>query len=636
MTEWLDARRSDIRMSFMLCALWSFGISNGAEPASYSEPEILTDFYRIAVSGGYITKFDPLVSLNNVGRVAYIANRTGGQSVFSGAPFSNPVVASFVNPAGNRRYGFAQISDNGSIVADEAVSISPPAYLIRIWTGGMSSTATFPGGTGFAPRAMLDDLGGFVFRDPSSRIFYYTKTGPTALIASPSIGFGNLGRSPGLSDDGKASVFFGNFDDDADGPGTVQPGIFIRFRDSSGGWTVSPRRLAGSASNATFDPGEAVWTNLGSGGTKGNVIPSSPADYKIVRIRSFLPDGAISGLTQGPVRMLLTAPNGKRFGIDASTGTRYSEIPGSYYEPIVPILDGETDLSEEQIRSHAATADYEAYVENVSDGEFKVELFGTSAGMFAAQLAFHSGSGRTTRFDLADSIRPGEKRSHSIQMTNSALVPQILLNPQSQNAGRGGAVSFSCAAQGTDPLSFQWLRGLEPLKDSERVFGAQSSILTITQLQNDDEGAYTLRVRNAAGSATSIAATLSLAQLGQSFGQWASAHGLDAGQDGVGGDPDQDGLPNLVEFALGLDPKVSSQFPIVTSLREGRVSLIYERSKMAQGISIISEASRDLTRWTTDGVVVLKLNEPASVETWSASIPVIESAHFLRLRISVP
>lgn len=97
MIDGLGARRIGLQLASLLWFVSSFP-SSGSQPTSYGEPEVFTDFYRIAVSGSDIAKFDPLVSLNNLGRVAYIAHRAGGPSVFSGAPFETLTVASFATP----------------------------------------------------------------------------------------------------------------------------------------------------------------------------------------------------------------------------------------------------------------------------------------------------------------------------------------------------------------------------------------------------------------------------------------------------------------------------------------------------------------------------------------------------------
>jgi len=61
---------------------------------------------------------------------------------------------------------------------------------------------------------------------------------------------------------------------------------------------------------------------------------------------------------------------------------------------------------------------------------------------------------------------------------------------------------FSVLASGTGPLSYQWRR------EGADLAGQTSASLTLANVQASDAGAYTVVVRNAAGSITSQAAIL--------------------------------------------------------------------------------------------------------------------------------
>ncbi|MBC7169885.1 immunoglobulin domain-containing protein [Candidatus Bipolaricaulota bacterium] len=82
--------------------------------------------------------------------------------------------------------------------------------------------------------------------------------------------------------------------------------------------------------------------------------------------------------------------------------------------------------------------------------------------------------------------------------------PTITTPPQGETICAGGAVTFSVAASGTAPLTYQWA------KDGTAIPGATSSSYTINPVSASDAGTYTVTVRNAAGSATSSAATLTV------------------------------------------------------------------------------------------------------------------------------
>ncbi|OHE89066.1 MAG: hypothetical protein A3G75_16625 [Verrucomicrobia bacterium RIFCSPLOWO2_12_FULL_64_8] len=68
----------------------------------------------------------------------------------------------------------------------------------------------------------------------------------------------------------------------------------------------------------------------------------------------------------------------------------------------------------------------------------------------------------------------------------------------------GGNVTFSVAATGTTPFTYQWK------KDGTNISGATSSSYSITNVQTSHAGNYTVVVTNSAGSATSNTATLTV------------------------------------------------------------------------------------------------------------------------------
>jgi hypothetical protein len=107
--------------------------------------------------------------------------------------------------------------------------------------------------------------------------------------------------------------------------------------------------------------------------------------------------------------------------------------------------------------------------------------------------------------------------SYSIVVTNSAGVatsnaavvrvivpPTIATQPASQSAVVGGSAGFVVAANGTPPLTYQWL------KDGTSLSGATAETLAFNPAQPADAGSYTVIVTNGAGTVTSTPAILTL------------------------------------------------------------------------------------------------------------------------------
>jgi len=96
----------------------------------------------------------------------------------------------------------------------------------------------------------------------------------------------------------------------------------------------------------------------------------------------------------------------------------------------------------------------------------------------------------------------GHSGGHSVK---TSAAPSIASQPVSQTVTAGQTASFSVAATGTAPLSYQWNR------NGTAISGATSSgYITPTTTSSDNGAAFTVVVSNTAGSATSNAATLTV------------------------------------------------------------------------------------------------------------------------------
>ena len=82
--------------------------------------------------------------------------------------------------------------------------------------------------------------------------------------------------------------------------------------------------------------------------------------------------------------------------------------------------------------------------------------------------------------------------------------PSITTQPASQAVTQGGSVTFSVAASGLPPLTYQWSFY------GNNISGATSSSFAITSAQTTDAGTYGVVVSNAVGTAASDGATLTV------------------------------------------------------------------------------------------------------------------------------
>lgn len=105
---------------------------------------------------------------------------------------------------------------------------------------------------------------------------------------------------------------------------------------------------------------------------------------------------------------------------------------------------------------------------------------------------------------------------------------------------------------------------------------------------------------------------------------------------GPNADYDHDGIPNLVEYALGLDPKSASTsgLPLVAKTSTDW-TFTYTRPAARADVAYVVEYSTNLTSWTDVGVTLSPVTTGGATETWRATVPVsVGSNCFLRLKVT--
>lgn len=130
------------------------------------------------------------------------------------------------------------------------------------------------------------------------------------------------------------------------------------------------------------------------------------------------------------------------------------------------------------------------------------------------------------------------------------------------------------------------------------------------------------------------------------FAGWRSDHFTEAeladeNISGPAADPDGDRIPNLMEYALGRDPKVASadNLPVsgvVTHSGEDYLALSFRRPSAISDIDYIVEVSGDLISWSPDAVALDETPHEDGTTTFSFrdSVPLTEGERrFMRLRV---
>ncbi len=202
----------------------------------------------------------------------------------------------------------------------------------------------------------------------------------------------------------------------------------------------------------------------------------------------------VTGLSFGPASAYTNLAAIVRFNntgvIDAMNSTAYTaiaKIPYSGGTAYHFILDVNT-----------TTHTYSAYV-----------MIGSVQTTIGSNLAFRAPQATTSSLNNVGAM--STIASHSVcnvvlsQSTVVGVGPSITSQPSSRSVTAGQTTTFTVAATGTAPMTYQWK------KNSVAIAGATSSSYTTpAETATDNSAQFTVSVSNSAGSATSNAAVLTV------------------------------------------------------------------------------------------------------------------------------
>lgn len=191
----------------------------------------------------------------------------------------------------------------------------------------------------------------------------------------------------------------------------------------------------------------------------------------------------------------------------------------------------------------------------------------------------------------------------------------------------GETVTLTVAVDGTAPFTYQWQKEGVNLSDTPRLSGTTSASLVIGSALPADAGNYTVVVSNLADSVVSSAATLTVKPLPpiDGFSVWRStvftAQDLDApAVSGPLADPDGDGLVNLLEYALGHDPKSVEHFPLNVERTATEWIVHYTRPAARADLVYAIESSTTLQDWSAADIAHERIASSGDTEIWEARL----------------
>ena len=146
-----------------------------------------------------------------------------------------------------------------------------------------------------------------------------------------------------------------------------------------------------------------------------------------------------------PAELQVTDPNGRRAGLDFSTGIEFTEIPGAFFS-----------------RSNLPDEPDFIFIPETLEGDYQINLLGTDEGDYRVVMQALGEQDVLTLADFSGSTTPGQEHEH-LANYDSEAIPQT-------------------------PLSLEWLPPLENPDEPYEV--AQNEILPISFKINDALGEF--------------------------------------------------------------------------------------------------------------------------------------------------
>jgi hypothetical protein len=191
---------------------------------------------------------------------------------------------------------------------------------------------------------------------------------------------------------------------------------------------------------------------------------------------------------------------------------------------------------------------------------------------------------------------------------------------------------YAIAALNADPL----LGGAETTKLPASASAVGSFSVAATGLAAGMTYSYRSYASNSEGTIYSNPGTFIAITLTQAWRQTHFGSTANTGNAADAADPDRDGLPNLLEYALNLPPNAASRVPAALQAAGGNLEYTYTRGTAAYngGTTFQVEWSDDLSTWSTTGVVESLISDDGTHQQVKATLPAGSAGRrFLRLRV---
>ena len=198
--------------------------------------------------------------------------------------------------------------------------------------------------------------------------------------------------------------------------------------------------------------------------------------------------------------------------------------------------------------------------------------------------------------------------SRSATVTVIGRPPVLTTQPQNQLLAQGtGSISLTSGVDNSTGVTWQWYQG----NSGSTAFPLSGKTSSTLSISSPLAGTYTYWVRatNPYGVADSRTATVIVNPVG--YADWLVQNGLPSNGSGLGAfgaTPNQDGVPNLLKYVLGMnanerfDPAHGPQTGIRNIGGSDYLTLRFIQSLTAQAAPLFVEESTNLRDWTATAI----------------------------------
>lgn len=517
---------------------------------------------------------------------------------------------------------------------------TPPAsvtFSINNANAAKNCTATITKAGNYGLRAVVNDVSGGTATSIVSAVVSQTVTAVSISPSNATINAGTTQQFTGNSIDQFGDGFVATLNWSVSGGGTISTSGLFTAGITPGSFTVTGHS-GGKTGTATVVVNVPTGTGTGItreffGSITGTAVSNLTNDAKFINNQ---PD-SVSTLTN-----LFESPSnaGNSFG-ERVRGFFVAPLTGNHVFLIASEKDSELWLSTDtnpsnrvKIASVSGATNSREWTKYASQTSSNIPL--VAGQRYYIEALHKEGTGTdnlAVGVDLPGGFQERPIPAHRLEPWSTNSVPNTVAITTPTNGASFFAPTNILITATSDATSVSFYAGVN-------LIGAVTNAPFTMIWSNVTAGSYALTAR--AGVTTSTVVNVAVTLWGVE--DWRQQQfGINAGNPTIAGDdadPDGDGLSNLLEYALGLDPNISNTNGPTMALESDHLTLTYTRRKAPTDVSYVVLVCGDMPgAWSSAGITEEILADNGLFETVKAIDPATitgNTGRFIRLKVTRP